>query len=243
MAGAPRGRRWSLSLLLLNVVLIVTLGAFAFTFARLNRVAGLSSVSITGWSSAEFVRQAAELRVLMAGAPTPGAADLEVPLAVLQSKATVVSGEPLLDRIDPARRERLLDAVGEAQALTVADLRGPGAARQLAEIMDGAQEGYAGAVHLLGRECSAIARDLRLAEVTLAALAALLALTIMTVILQMQARAAGPAPGNRAAHRVRTGARRAGTHRAGPADGRGRPAARARLRGAGHGGDGGRACT
>lgn len=189
VAGAPRGRRWSLSLLLLNVVLIVTLGAFAFTFARLNRVAGLSSVSITGWSYAEFVRQAAELRVLMAGAPTPGPADLEVPLAVLQSKATVVSGEPLLDRIDPARRERLLDAVGEAQALTVADLRGPGAARQLAEIMDGAQEGYAGAVDLLGRERSAIARDLRLAEVTLAALAALLALTIMTVILQMQARA------------------------------------------------------
>lgn len=104
--GAPRERRWSVSLLLLSVVLVVTLGAFAFTFVRLNRVAGLSSVSITGWSYAEFVRQAAELRVLVAGAPATDAADLEVPLAVLQSKATVVSGEPLLDRIDQARRER-----------------------------------------------------------------------------------------------------------------------------------------
>ncbi len=187
--GAPRERRWSVSLLLLSVVLVVTLGAFAFTFARLNRVAGLSSVSITGWSYAEFVRQAAELRVLVAGAPTTDAAALEVPLAVLQSKATVVSGEPLLDRIDQARRERLLGAVEQAQALTVADLRGPGAARQLSAIMDGAQEGYAGAVDLLGRERSGIARDLRLAEVTLAALAALLALTITTVILQVQARA------------------------------------------------------
>nr|WP_254605408.1 PAS domain S-box protein [Deinococcus sp. JMULE3] len=187
--GAPGRRRWPLSLLLLIVVLIVTLGAFAFTFARLNRVASLSSVSITGWAYAEFVRQAAEMRVLVARVPAPDPAELEVPLAVLQSKATVVSGEPLLDRIDRARRAELLEAVAAAQALTLADLRGPEAAARLAGIMDRAQEGYAGAVDLLGRERSAIARDLRVAEVTLAALAALLALTIATVILQLQARA------------------------------------------------------
>ncbi|GGN37876.1 PAS domain-containing sensor histidine kinase [Deinococcus daejeonensis] len=76
----------------------------------------------------------------------------------------------LLDRINQARRERLLGAVEQAQALTVADLRGPGA------------------VDLLGRERSGIARDLHLAEVTLAALAALLALTITTVIPAGRAR-------------------------------------------------------
>ncbi|GGS01504.1 PAS domain-containing protein [Deinococcus sedimenti] len=182
-------RRWPLGLTLLSIVLIVTLSAFAFTFTRLNSVASLSSVSITGWAYAEFVRQAAEVRVTLSDPQRTTPQDLDLSLAVLQSKATVVSGEPLLDRIDPERRAALLRAVDDAQQLTIQDLRAAGTGERLDRIIAGAQEGYAGAVDLLGRERSGIARSLHIAEVTLGALAALLALTITTVILQIQWRA------------------------------------------------------
>nr|WP_255578725.1 PAS domain S-box protein [Deinococcus sp. RIT780] len=174
-----------LSLLLLGAVVVLTAVSFAFTFMHLNRVAQLSGASITGWSFSEFVRQTAEVQVMVGRGATP--AQLEVPLAILQSKGQVVADEQLVDQLPAAEREALNRAVLAVQGFTPAQLSGPGGNRQMETVMDVALRTYTAALQALDRQRNGIAANLRAAEQTLAGLGALLAgLTGFSVWLLMR---------------------------------------------------------
>lgn len=176
--------------LLLGAVVVLTAVSFAFTFMHLNRVAQLSGASITGWSFSEFVRQTAEVQVMVGRGATP--AQLEVPLAILQSKGRVVADEQLVDQLPAAEREALNRAVLAVQGFTPAQLSGPGGNRQMETVMDVALRTYTAALQALDRQRSGIAANLHAAERTLAGLGALLVvLSVFTVrsLLRNAARA------------------------------------------------------
>lgn len=173
MTDARRSRLPALPTVLLGVVLLMTVATYALTFGRLNRVANLASVSITGWSYSEFIRQVAEVQVLVANGATPAA--LETPLAILQSKALIVTGEPLTATLDAQARITLTRTVRNVETLTPQSLVGPQGKDTLERVMAGAQTGYTSAVATLGRQRSSIAADLRTAEWALSILALLLA--------------------------------------------------------------------
>ncbi|GGS21943.1 PAS domain S-box protein [Deinococcus knuensis] len=178
-----RGWRPRLTLAALAVLTLLTLVTLALTFSRLNNVANLASVSITGWTYSEFTRQTAETRLLVSQGARP--ADLAVPLAILQSKAVIVTGEPLTGELPPAPRRALLRAAQAVQDLTPDALRTPAGQATLAAVMDGALEGYTGAVATLGLKRSRIASDLRAAEWALGILAVLLAVMSAVAVRQL----------------------------------------------------------
>ncbi|GAA5448073.1 adaptive-response sensory-kinase SasA [Deinococcus depolymerans] len=186
------GRHWAtpLSLLMLGAVVVLTGLSFTFTFVRLNRVADLSGASITGWSFSEFVRQAAEVQVLVGRGATPG--QLEVPLAILQSKGQVVADEHLVDQLPAESRAALLRAVQEVQAVTPSQLAGPAGLARMETVMDVALRTYTAALQALDRQRSGIATNLRSAERALAGLGLLLAgvsATTVWLLLRNAARA------------------------------------------------------
>ncbi|WP_412030275.1 PAS domain S-box protein [Deinococcus yunweiensis] len=172
----------ALTTIALAVVIALTVAIFAVTFNRLNRVADAASISITGWAYAEFVRQASEVRVQLAQHAAPD--DLEVALAILQSKALIASDERFTDRLDPPSHQALMTAVRDVQDLDVAALGTPPGLATLERVLDNAQVAYRGAVTVLGRQRSAIAADLRAAEWTLTVLALVLALTSIAAVRQ-----------------------------------------------------------
>ncbi|OWL96914.1 hypothetical protein CBQ26_07970 [Deinococcus indicus] len=176
--------------LLLAAVVVLTAGSFAFTFVHLNRVAQLSGASITGWSFSEFVRQTAEVQVLVARGAT--AAQLEVPLAILQSKGQVVADERLVDQLSAVERDALQRTVETVQAFTPARLSRAGGVEQMEAVMGVALRTYTAALQALDRQRSGIAANLRAAERTLTGLGALLViLSVFTVssLLRNAARA------------------------------------------------------
>ncbi|MFC3834108.1 PAS domain S-box protein [Deinococcus rufus] len=170
----------SLSTVALVVVTVLTVASFAVTFERLNRVANMASVSITGWAYSEFVRQASDVRVQVARQAAPD--DLAVALAILQSKALIATDEVFTDRLDAPSRRALMSAARDVQGLDVAALGTPPGLATLERALVNAQTAYRGAVTVLGRQRSAIAADLRAAEWTLSVLALVLALTSVATV-------------------------------------------------------------
>lgn len=168
----------------LTALIVLVLAAFLTAAVRLNRATELSSVSLTGWAFSELVRQVAVLSVDTAsGRPDSILSD---DLAILQSKAGIVSNDLFVDKLDEESAAALRRALKTAAALNVAALRGPAGTVRLEALLNDAQNAYAGAVAALGTQRAQLARDLNLVAIILSVLALLLALSAVLVLRRFQ---------------------------------------------------------
>ncbi|ULH17742.1 PAS domain S-box protein (plasmid) [Deinococcus sp. KNUC1210] len=168
----------------LTALIVLVLAAFLTAAVRLNRATELSSVSLTGWAFSELVRQVAVTSV--SAARDSSDAVLNDDIAVLQSKAEIVSNDLFVDKLDDESAAALSRALKTAAALNVAQLRGPAGTVRLQKLLDDAQNAYAGAVAALSSQRAQLARDLNLVEVILSVLALLLALSAGLVLRRFQ---------------------------------------------------------
>jgi len=169
---------------LLLVTIVLVFAAFVTASTRLTRATELSSISLTGWAFSEFVRQAALTDVLAADGRN--GQDLSDSIAILQSKARVVSNDYFVDRLDADSAAALQRAVKATNALTVQQATSSRGGETLDAILNDAQVAYAGAVDALSAQRVLLLRDLRLVEVTLGVLALLLLLATSMVFRQFR---------------------------------------------------------
>jgi PAS domain S-box-containing protein len=168
----------------LTALIVLVLAALLTAAIRLNRATELSSVSLTGWAFSELVRQVA-VTAVDAAHDGPDAI-LGDDLAVLQSKATIVSNDLFAEKLDEESAAALRRALKTVAALNVAALRGPAGTLRLQTLLDDAQNAYAGAVTALGAQRAQLSRDLNLVAVILSLLALLMALSAGLVLRRFQ---------------------------------------------------------
>lgn len=188
MNGTLPGGRPRFRFKALTALIVLVLVAFLMAAVRLNRATELSSISLTAWGFSELVRQVAVTSV--DAAQNPRVAVLTDDLAVLQSKARIVSNDPFTEKLDQESAAALQRTLSTAATLNVQALRGPAGAARLQTLLNDAQSAYAGVVAALGVQRTQLAHDLKLVAVTLSVLALLLAVSAGLVFRRFRSDAA-----------------------------------------------------